>query len=115
MSTTITIQPGQPGEGMDYDIRKPLPYPFHIDVTNGDCVHGRGTDRFDVPAGRMPWRLIGFQNLRDVQQVDHSLADFVADPEGVAVGHYPVFIHEGDIFNLDVPITNVTTSAGVIR
>lgn len=104
---TITIQPGQPGEDMDYNVHKPLPYPFHINTENGDCVHGRGTDEFDLPKGRMPWRLIGFQILRDVQELDHTLEEFIEHPEAIAIGHYPVFIHEGDIFSLDVPITSV--------
>lgn len=110
MSKTITIQPGQPGEGMDYNVHKPLPYPFHIDASTGDCVHGRGTDAIasDVAPGGDPWLLIGFgfQQDRSRQQVDLWFTDFVDLPED-AIGMYPVFIHAGEIFSLDVPITNV--------
>lgn len=114
MKRTITIQPGQPGEGMDYNVNKPLPYPFHIDAETGDCTHGRGTDRCDgVLPGRMPWRLIGFQLVRDVQEVDLLVEDFVVDPTR-AVGMFPVFIHEGDIFNLETPITNVSVTGEAV-
>ena len=36
--STITIQPGQYGEGMVYNVRKPLPYPYHLDPETGDCM-----------------------------------------------------------------------------
>ncbi len=106
MSTTITLQPGQPGQGMVYDVHQPLPYPFHIDVPSGDCVHGRGTHAFgDAPAGG-PWRLIGLQR-GDEQSLVLTFPQFVNDPQS-AVGLVPVFVDESGIFALDVPITSAT-------
>ncbi|MBN8883346.1 MAG: hypothetical protein J0H73_13660 [Salana multivorans] len=115
--TTITIQPGQPGQGMDYDVHQPLPYPFHIDADTGDCVHGRGTDwsPSDVPLGADPWRLIGFQAEQDRQHVDVLLEKFVTNPE-LAVGKWPVFIdHRGRFFSLSVPITSARTVEAVAQ
>jgi hypothetical protein len=103
---TISIQPGQPGEGMGYNPHLPLPYPFHVDSITGDCLHGRGTAACgDAPEGR-PWRLVGFQRTTD-QHLDVTFEQFVADPTSV-VGCYPVFAEPGlEIFSLNVPITGV--------
>ncbi|MBO9556730.1 hypothetical protein [Cellulomonas sp.] len=108
MSTVVTIQPGQPGMGLDYDVREPLPYPFHVDVATGDCTRGRGTaEAGDDPTGTTPWRLLGFQR-GDVQELVLTLRDFAADPQS-AVGLVPVFLNwRGGVFSLAVPITNVT-------
>lgn len=110
---TITIQPGQSGEGMDYNVRLPLPYPFHVDVDTGDCVRGRGTvDVGDAPAGRS-WRLLGFQATLEQQTLDVILQEFVADPE-LAVGKYPVFLGpDSGFFNLTLPITHVHVNGAV--
>lgn len=121
MSTTriLSIQPGQPGEGMDYNVRKPLPYPFHIDADTGQCVRGRGTEALgDVPAGAKPWVLVGFQR-GNVQRLVMTVDDFVRDPQA-AVGLVPVFADRGSIFALTEPITDVTetgadTTAAVTR
>lgn len=107
---SITIQPGQPGEGMGYNVHLPLPYPFHIDADTGDCRRGRGTvDLGEAPAGR-PWRLLGFQVTLEQQTLDVIREEFVDDPE-LAVGKYPVFLDaDGGFFNLTVPITHVTVN-----
>lgn len=97
----ITIQPGQPGEGLNYNVMKPLPYPWHIDAETGDV--GRQEFWKGTPA-----RLIGFQDNADVQRVNLWLDDFAADPQK-AVGKYPVFVKDnGDMYNTTVPITDVT-------
>jgi len=102
----ITIQPGQPGQGMGYDVHQPIPYPFHIDTETGDCIRGRGTHELgDAPLG-MPWRLIGFQRGTK-QRLEFLFADFVHNPQK-AVGRRPVFSDgRGGIFNLTEPITGV--------
>lgn len=107
--TTITIQPGQPGMGLEYDVRQPLPYPFHIDSATGDCVRGRGTADLDAALKR-PWRLIGFQQDPDVQRVDLLLEQWRDDPQG-AVGMYAVFSVGTAFFNLTEPITGVRVIA----
>lgn len=103
MSITISIQPGQPGEDMTYNVRKPLPYPFHIDANTGDCIRGRGTvDLGDARDYKRPWRLLGFQS-GDVQTVVLTFDQFVARPQ-LAVGLRPVFVDHEDIFSLTEPI-----------
>lgn len=97
----ITIQPGQPGEGMNYNPSKSLPYPYHINPKNGDV------DRQDFWRGD-PSRLIGFQRTASFQSVSLWLEDFVADPQQ-AVGMFPVFAKTGGgMYNLSVPITSVS-------
>lgn len=105
MSTTITVQPGQPGMGMDYDVRVPLPYPFHIDATTGDCTRGRGTTDQDEATNGRPWRLIGFQ-AGDVQELVLTLVDFASDPQA-AYGLVPVFVDGKSPFALGVPVIDV--------
>lgn len=103
----ITLQPGQPGEGMDYNVNKPLPYPIHVDdklactnVPVDGCAFG-GTQ------GDHP-RLVGFQKTADPDPVGLVLADddWRSDPD-VCVGMFPVFVNRGDMFNLTVPIRSV--------
>jgi hypothetical protein len=106
MSTTITVQPGQPGMGMDYDVRQPLPYPFHIDADTGRCVRGRGTADLGEAPEDQPWGLVGFQR-GNVQRLVLTVDDFVRDPQA-AVGLVPVFVGNGSIFALTVPVTDVT-------
>lgn len=101
--STISIQPGQPGEGMGYNVNKPLPYPFHIDPETGECKHGRGTAEFDGAT----WTLLGFQAREDVKHVDLYRHEWLDDPQQ-AVGMFPVFGGGDAIFNLTVPITDVT-------
>lgn len=107
MTTTITIQPGQPGNGLDYDVHRSVPYPFHIDAGTGACTRGRGTsDLGEAPEGS-PWRLIGFQS-GDIQELVLGFADFTQDPSR-AVGLVPVFTDaEVGIFALREPVTDVT-------
>lgn len=101
---TITIQPGQPGEGMNYNVLKPLPYPWHIDTETGDV--GRQEFWKGDPA-----RLMGFQATAEVQRVVLFMEDFFADPQK-AVGMFPVFQREnGSMYNTIVPITDVTVRA----
>ena len=98
---TITIQPGQPGEGMKYNPQKALPYPWHIDPETGDV------DRQDFWKGD-PARLMGFQAEIDVQRVALHRKDFAADPQK-AVGMFAVFLRkDGSMYNIEVPITDVT-------
>ncbi|WP_263121154.1 hypothetical protein [Cellulomonas sp. RIT-PI-Y] len=111
MATTITIQPGQPGQGMRYNVRQPLPYPFHIDADTGDCVRGRGTAELgDDPTGTTPWRLLGFQTGA-VQELTLTFRQWLSDPEA-GRGLFPVFIDwRGSIFHLTEPITDVKVNA----
>lgn len=98
---TITIQPGQPGEGMDYNVRKPLPYPIHVDPD---------TDR--ARWGNEEYVLIGFQWTAEDQTVAFLASTFYEDPQ-VAVGTYPVFADGGRFFNLTTPITRVSVAGEV--
>lgn len=104
--STITIQPGQPGRGMEYDVHLPLPYPFHIDAKTLKCTRGRGTqDLGEDPTGVTPWRLLGFQR-GDVQELVLTAREFVANPS-LSVGLVPVFIDwRGAIFSISTPITS---------
>ena len=97
----ITIQPGQPGEGMEYNPLKSLPYPYHINPDTGDVA------RQDFWQGD-PARLLGFQASRDVQRVSLWLSDFSTAP-AKAVGMFPVFLRrDGSMYNLADPITSVS-------
>lgn len=101
LEPTITIQPGQPGEGMNYNVHKPLPYPFHVNTETGDVMSGPHT-------GNETWRLVGFQPDADTQTVTLRREDFAAEPNK-AVGLCPVFVDEhGCMFNLTEPITRAT-------
>lgn len=98
MSTTRTIQPNQDGTPLgEYDVYKPVPYPYHIDA-EGNVL------RQDFWRGD-PSRLIGFQEDRDVQQVDVLAGDwFKGEPEDV-IGMYPVFVtSDGQMYNDTRPI-----------
>lgn len=99
----ITIQSGQPGEGMKYNPAKPKPYPYHIDPATGDV------DRQDVWKGD-PLRLMGFQAESDIQRVALHLKDFAADPQA-AVGMFPVFLSaDGGMYSLSAPIVSVAVA-----
>lgn len=99
----IQIQPGQPGEGMAYNVNKPKPYPFHIDPKTGNV------GRQDFWKGD-PLRLLGFQDTAEVQRVTMFLEAFVADPPA-AIGKFPVFIKKGGgIYSSIEPITEVTVA-----
>ena len=97
---TITIQPGQPDEGMGYNVAKPLPYPWHIDTESGEVGHQEFWNG-------EPFRLLGFQKNAQVQMVDLMLDQFVENPN-LAVGMYAVFSDkDGGMYNITVPITHV--------
>lgn len=106
--TAITLQPGQPGEGLGYNVRKPLPYPLFVDRDGytenvpGFALAGRAGRREDLP------KLIGFQE-GEVQTVVLFREDFLVDPSA-AVGLCPVFAAEGSMFALTVPITEATAT-----
>ncbi len=103
-TTVITILPGQTGQGMDYDVKEPAPYPFHIDTRTGACLRGRGTaDLLEAPVGR-PWRLVGFRRVADEDRLDLPLRDFVAEP-AAAIAMYPVFRAAHATFGLLEPVT----------
>lgn len=89
---SITIQP-KTGDDLT------RPYPFHI-LPDGKV------DRQDFWKGT-PVALIGFQNASDVQHVDVTVTEFLADPD-VAVGKYPVFADADESWwNYADPITEI--------
>lgn len=111
---TIALQPGQRGNGMEYDVNVPLPYPIFVGDDNrcenvpGYALAGRADDRESLPI------LVGFQPDTQTQRVLLDLLD-VADwriAPTVAVGMVPVFFEpagfNAGMFSLDVPITGVT-------
>lgn len=103
-TTVITILPGQTGQGMDYDVSEPAPYPFHVDSRTGACLRGRGTaDLLEAPVGR-PWHLVGFRRFADEECLDLSLRDFVGEP-AAAIAMYPVFRAAHATFSLLEPVT----------
>ena len=95
----ISIQPGQPGEGMEYNVMKSLPYPYHVD-----------TDTLQIRVGPQTrnelWTLVGFQT-GSTQRMTLSAAQFLDSPED-AIGLVPVMSAKGSgFFNMTVPITSV--------
>lgn len=111
MASTITIQPGNTSDGT-YDVRQPLPYPYHVNAETGDV------GRQDFWKGD-PARVLGFQRTADRQRIDLLWEDAAKDPQQI-VGMYPVLLDtspgretdEGQMYNLTVPITDVATSDG---
>lgn len=102
--TLITIQPGNTTTG-EYDVHKPLPYPYHVDAATGDV------DRQDFFKGT-PAAVIGFQDDADVQVVDLLWKDAAADPDRI-VGKFPVLVDSnGNIYSLTVPITSTYVTEG---
>lgn len=100
MSKNISLQPANTPTG-EYDVSKPLPYPFHIDAETGEV------GRQDFWRGD-PLRLLGFQNDADIQRVDVHFPDFAADPD-VAVGKFPVFVRaDGSIYSMTNPVKSAT-------
>lgn len=84
----------------EYDVRKPLPYPFHI---NDDG----SVDRQDFWRGT-PARLAGFQRESDVQHVDVFAHDWLSGDVDVE-GMFPVFIDNGGgMWSHTFPVTHVT-------
>lgn len=84
----------------DYDVHKPMPYPYHIGDANG------AVGRQDFWNGE-PERLIGFQATRKRQVVDLFAAKFWDEP-AQAIGMYPVFQdRDGGVWNMSYPVTEV--------
>lgn len=77
----ITIQPKLREDGV-------LPYPFHIQAEDAADVTRGAVGRQDFWHGT-PSRLVGFQADPDVQAVDLTLTQFLAEP-GKARGMHPV-------------------------
>lgn len=91
---TLTIQPEQE------DVRKPLPYPFHVDEAGliGRQEFWRGD----------PYRVIGFQRHRAVHRVDIAWSEVWERPE-LAIGKYLVTSDESGTFSThQSPIGSVT-------
>lgn len=107
MTNTITLQPGQPDQGMGYDPKLPLPYGIHVDRDTLECCNVPGCpDSFYPEDGNYP-KLIGFQATAEPDPEGILLADeWLADPE-LAVGMFGVFTDDGEMFNITVPITSV--------
>lgn len=108
--TTITIQPGQPGEGMEYNPAEPLPYPIFVgDDDRCENVPGYPPNRVGVERDTLPI-LVGFQPDVETQSVDLLAEDWRRDPS-TAIGMVPVFFEPGGIsegmFSLAVQITSV--------
>ncbi|WP_248582563.1 hypothetical protein [Nocardioides sp. InS609-2] len=81
-----------------YDVRKPLPYPYHVEA-DGSIA------RQDYWRGQ-PARLAGFQRQADVQHVDVLAETWLADPDLDVVGMFPVFIDEdGSMWNSTTPVS----------
>lgn len=97
--STITIQPGQEGEGMVYNVRKPLPYPYHLDPETGDCM-----EPFEGE------RLIGFSNVPFADPTNLLIReDWASGDVQRAVGMFPVFVSKGGgIYTLTLQTTGVT-------
>lgn len=102
----ILLYPGQPGEGMGYNPVKPLPVAITV---HADRRCERVPDCPDswVNEDRATWpTLVGFQLDADVQHVEVLADDWREDP-AAAVGMFPVFVENGSMFNLAVPVTRV--------
>lgn len=110
MSVTISLQPGQPGEGMEYNPRKVLPYPIHVDVDSLDCGNVPWPEA--VPFGDFTPRLIGFQATAEPDPEGLLLAeDWLDGVHEACVGMYPVLTTEdGGMANLTVPITSISVA-----
>lgn len=96
--TVVTIHIANEVDG-SYNVRKPLPYPYHLDKVGvvGRQDYWRGS----------PERLIGFQRW-DVQEIVLYVQEFLADPDS-AIGLSPVFIDlDGTIWNHEYPVYKVT-------
>ena len=100
MSKIISIQPANTAAGA-YDVKLPLPYPFHIEAETGNV------GRQDFWKGD-PLRLMGFQVDADVQHVDVLYREFMNDPK-VGEGKFAVFMRaDGSMYSMTMPIMSVT-------
>lgn len=95
-----TLQPGQPGEGMEYNVHKPLPYPIFLD---SDLRVDRKTSVPEVGD-----KLIGFQKFQKVQKIRLHIEEFLMDPS-MAEGMFPVFSDGEGFYSVEVPITRAGT------
>lgn len=95
----------------EYDVRKPLPYPFHLDaegnVLSQDFWRGE------------PIKLLGFQESPDVHEVNLLVEDWLPTATSpttsqvvgpvAAVGMWPVFLDaDGTIWAHRFPVDNVS-------
>lgn len=96
MSKSIQVANTATGE---YDVRQPLPYPYHIDP-DGTVL------RQDFWRGE-PARLAGFQQHADVQHVDLLAHVWLADDSEAPQGWFPVFIDaDGGMWSHRFPVAN---------
>lgn len=95
---TYSLQPGQPGQGMDYNVNMALPYPILLEEGLTAPPGSRGV----VSAGD---KLIGFQR-GDAQTLVLTTEQFEENP-GQALGLVPVF-SDGAFYALNVPVTKIT-------
>lgn len=96
----LTIHPANTLSG-EYDVNRPLPYPYHIEDDNSVARQDfwRGT----------PAYLLGFQLQLDIQTVDLT-PDQVRQDISKCIGTFPVFAtRSGEIYNLAVPIRHART------
>lgn len=99
---TLTIQLANTTTG-EYDVKKPKPYPYHIDSQTFDV------GRQDVWNGD-PARLLGFQYTAEDQRVTLFTKEWAQDPQ-LALGMYPVFVKaNGGIYSMTLPVESVVES-----
>jgi hypothetical protein len=80
----------------EYDVMKPLPYPFHVEP-DGSIA------RQDFWRGE-PLRLLGFQHHANRHTVDESAEAWLAGEVEVG-GMYPVFLDaDGTMWNHTFPV-----------
>lgn len=102
MGKIITIHRGNTPSG-EYDVHKPLPYPYHVEAETGDV----GRQEFWHGT---PLRVLGFQQDADIQIVDLSWREAAAVPDRI-VGMFPVLLHKsGGIYNETCPITKISVT-----
>lgn len=107
-STTVTIQPAQGSVVGQYDVRKPLPYPWHVRL-DGTITH-QELWRGD------PDRLCGFQRSLDEQTVYLFEFQWLGNLDDVdsVVGSYPVFMRaDGSMWTDTRPVESVTVNQRV--
>ena len=113
-ATYITIRPAQGSVVGDYDVRQPLPYPYHIGPA-GEVL------RQDVWKG-YPLRLVGFQRDLDVQRV--AIFEFHWVPAVLSgdtttrdevIGMYPVFLRaDGSMYSDTRPVEGVSVNVPAV-
>lgn len=105
-TSTVSIQPAQGETVGEYDVHKPLPYPFHIEP-DGSVA------RQDFWQGT-PARLAGFQVDPKVMKVEIFDFQWLADLDTVerVVGMHAVFIDSsGSMWTDRRPVERVTVHA----